>query len=108
MSSPDCDGLTLRPSDSASGGRAAPTSKRVTEGGGERASTNVAALTDTNVLVYRFDNRFPAKQKIATAILRRGITDDSIRLPHQAILEFVGGDTSSRRARNSQSNGSTS
>jgi predicted nucleic acid-binding protein len=49
----------------------------------------VAALVDTNILVYRFDNRFPAKQKIATAILRRGIADDSVRLPHQAIVEFV-------------------
>lgn len=49
----------------------------------------MAALVDTNILVYRFDNRFPAKQKIATAILRRGIADDSVRLPHQAIVEFV-------------------
>lgn len=48
-----------------------------------------AALIDTNILVYRFDNRFPAKQRIATEILRRGIADDSIRLPHQAIVEFI-------------------
>ena len=49
----------------------------------------MAALVDTNVLVYRFDARFPQKQRIATEILRKGIVDDSIRLPHQAILEFV-------------------
>jgi len=49
----------------------------------------VAALVDTNVLVYRFDPRFPDKQQIATDLLRRGIAEDSIRLPHQAILEFV-------------------
>jgi len=49
----------------------------------------VAALVDTNVLVYRFDNRFPGKQNIATGILRKGILDDSVRLPHQAIVEFV-------------------
>jgi predicted nucleic acid-binding protein len=49
----------------------------------------VAALVDTNVLVYRFDSRFPRKQKIATEILRRGIIEDSVRVPHQAILEFV-------------------
>jgi predicted nucleic acid-binding protein len=49
----------------------------------------VAALIDTNILVYRFDKRFAAKQKIATEILRRGIVEDSVRLPHQAILEFV-------------------
>jgi predicted nucleic acid-binding protein len=49
----------------------------------------VAALVDTNVLVYRFDPRFPEKQRIATDLLRRGIAEDSIRVPHQAILEFV-------------------
>jgi predicted nucleic acid-binding protein len=49
----------------------------------------VAALVDTNVLVYRFDSRFPSKQKIATEILRRGILEDSVRVPHQAIVEFI-------------------
>ena len=49
----------------------------------------MAALVDTNVLVYRFDNRFPDKRKMATDILRRGIVEDSVRLPHQAVLEFV-------------------
>jgi predicted nucleic acid-binding protein len=49
----------------------------------------VAALVDTNVLVYRFDPRFPDKQRIATDLLRRGIAEDSIRLPHQAVVEFV-------------------
>ena len=54
-----------------------------------RICTPVAALVDTNVLVYRFDSRFPDKQRTATDLLRRGIADDSIRLPHQAIVEFV-------------------
>jgi predicted nucleic acid-binding protein len=49
----------------------------------------VAALIDTNILVYRFDSRFAAKQRIATEILRRGILEDSVRLPHQAVVEFV-------------------
>ena len=49
----------------------------------------MAALVDTNVLVYRFDGRFAEKQKIATEILRRGILEDSVRVPHQAIIEFV-------------------
>jgi predicted nucleic acid-binding protein len=49
----------------------------------------VAALVDTNILVYRFDSRFPEKQRTATEILRRGIIEDSVRVPHQAILEFV-------------------
>jgi predicted nucleic acid-binding protein len=49
----------------------------------------VAALVDTNILVYRFDPRFPEKQEIALNLLRRGIDEDSIRVPHQAIIVFV-------------------
>lgn len=49
----------------------------------------MAALIDTNILVYRYDPRFPEKQRIAAELLRRGIADDSIRVPHQAIVEFV-------------------
>ena len=49
----------------------------------------MAALVDTNILVYRFDSRFAAKREIATEVLRRGILDDSVRVPHQAVLEFV-------------------
>jgi predicted nucleic acid-binding protein len=48
-----------------------------------------AGLVDTNVLVYRFDPRFPAKQARATELLRRGIADESLVLPHQALVEFV-------------------
>lgn len=50
---------------------------------------SVAALVDTNVLVYRFDPRDPEKQRRATELLRRGIHEDSMRVPHQAIVEFV-------------------
>src|SRR5687768_177869 len=74
------------------GGRMnAPDAKkpRQTAAGRVRRSTPVAALVDTNVLVYRFDPRFPAKQKIATRVLREGIEQGSLRLPHQAIVEFV-------------------
>ena len=49
----------------------------------------MAALVDTNVLVYRFDSRFPDKQKTATTLLREGITKSNIRLAHQPIVEFV-------------------
>lgn len=49
----------------------------------------MAALADTNVLVYRFDPRFPAKQEIATDLLRRGIAENTVRVPHQAIVEFI-------------------
>lgn len=47
------------------------------------------ALIDTNVLVYRFDPRFPEKQAIATRLLREGLKADAIRIPHQAVLEFM-------------------
>jgi predicted nucleic acid-binding protein len=49
----------------------------------------VAAIVDTNVLVYRFDPRFPDKQQIATDLLRAGSADGSVFVPHQAIVEFV-------------------
>ena len=55
----------------------------------ERSSTIVRALVDTNVLVYRFDSRYPEKQRKATELLLRGLSDDSLRLPYQAITEFV-------------------
>jgi len=48
----------------------------------------VAALIDTNLLVYRFDPRFPHKQQVAESVLRRCIAEDSGRLPHQAVVEF--------------------
>ena len=41
----------------------------------------VAALVDTNILVYRFDPRFPENQAIAYALLRRGIEENAVRCP---------------------------
>lgn len=49
----------------------------------------MASLVDTNVLVYRFDGRFPEKQRVATELLRAGAAEGTIYLPHQAIVEFV-------------------
>lgn len=49
----------------------------------------MARLVDTNVLVYRADPRDPVKQGIARDVLRAGLIDDSLVLPHQAIVEFV-------------------
>lgn len=46
-------------------------------------------LIDTNILVYRADPRDPVKQQIARDVLRAGLSDDSLVLPHQAIVEFV-------------------
>jgi predicted nucleic acid-binding protein len=51
--------------------------------------TIVAALVDTNILVYRFDPRFPLKQERATELLRQGMVDRSIVLPYQSLVEFV-------------------
>lgn len=53
----------------------------------------MAALVDTNVLVYRFDPRFPEKQERANELLRRGVAADSIRVAHQSIVEFVAATT---------------
>ena len=66
---------------------------RETEVGAERIFTIVAALVDTNILIYRFDNRFSEKQRIATEVLRRGIIENSGRVPHQVIGRPVGGIT---------------
>ena len=49
----------------------------------------VVALVDTNVLVYRHDPRYPEKRRIATDLLEAGIRQQSIAIPHQAIVEFV-------------------
>lgn len=49
----------------------------------------VAALVDTNILVYRHDPRFPGRQRIASGLLREGIATGTLRVPHQAIVEFV-------------------
>lgn len=49
----------------------------------------MAYLVDTNILVYRFDPRFPEKQAAARDLLRKGLAADAVRIPHQALLEFV-------------------
>ena len=49
----------------------------------------MTALVDTNVLVYRFDPRNTAKQRIARDLLREGIERGTLRVPHQAVVEFV-------------------
>jgi len=53
-------------------------------------------LIDTNILVYRHDDRFPEKQRMATGILREGIVAGDVRIPHQAIVEFVAATTRGR------------
>lgn len=62
-------------------------------GGPETSSTIVVALVDTNVLVYRYDARFPAKQTIADDLLRRGLAEETLRVAHPALVEFVAATT---------------
>jgi predicted nucleic acid-binding protein len=49
----------------------------------------VASLVDTNILVYRCDASDPAKRETARDILRNGAADNTLRIPHQALVEFV-------------------
>lgn len=48
----------------------------------------MASLVDSNVLVYRFDPRDPAKQGRADEVLRSGAAEGSLIIPHQALVEF--------------------
>ncbi len=56
----------------------------------------MASLIDTNLLVYRVDQRFPEKRDRATAVLRAAIASGDARVPYQAIVEFVAATTRSR------------
>ena len=49
----------------------------------------VASLVDTNILVYRCDASDPAKREMARDFLRKGAAMQALRLPHQAMVEFV-------------------
>jgi predicted nucleic acid-binding protein len=49
----------------------------------------VASLVDTNILVYRCDAGDPAKRNVARDILREGVAANELRIPHQAMVEFV-------------------
>lgn len=51
--------------------------------------SRVASLVDTNILVYRCDASDPAKQKAARDVLRKGTAKNDLRIPHQALIEFV-------------------
>jgi len=49
----------------------------------------VASLVDANVLVYCYDPRSPEKRCTAVEILDEGLASGAIRIPHQALVEFV-------------------
>ena len=49
----------------------------------------MVALVDTNVLVYCYDPRFPAKRAAAVRLLTERGRRSEIVVPHQALLEFA-------------------
>ncbi|MFQ5527590.1 MAG: PIN domain-containing protein [Thermoanaerobaculia bacterium] len=57
-------------------------------------------LIDTNVLVYRYDLRYPAKREIASRLLRDSAGTEQLVIPHQALVEFVAATTRPRRSLN--------
>lgn len=67
---------------------------------------SVPALVDTNILVYRFDPRFPDKQRVAHDLLRDGIASGDVALAHQTIVELIAAVT--RPPRRSWAGGSQS
>jgi len=75
--------------DCASKGRSLHPAHRRIEAGLETNCTIVAGLVDTNVLIYAYDLRFPQKQALAADLLRQGILNQSILLPHQVLVEFM-------------------
>ena len=56
----------------------------------------MAALVDTNVLVYRCDPGNPVRRQRATELLREGAQSRDLVLPHQALVEFVAVTTRAR------------
>jgi len=82
---------STRPRNVSNGGSAGsrPPNRAKVAGGLAKNFTTVTAIVDTNILVYRFDARELRKQHIASALLRRGLAANALRLPHQAIIEFV-------------------
>jgi predicted nucleic acid-binding protein len=58
----------------------------------------VASLVDTNILVYRCDPRDPGKRAAALEVLRQGERSGELRIPHQALVEFVNSVTRLRGA----------
>jgi predicted nucleic acid-binding protein len=57
----------------------------------------VASLVDTNVLVYRHDERDRGKQGRAYEVLRQGVAAGALRIAHQSVIEFVSATTRPQR-----------
>lgn len=59
----------------------------------------MAILVDTNVLVYCFDPDSPTKQQRAVDVLQTQSRRGALRIPHQAMVEFVAAVTRPRKDR---------
>ncbi len=59
----------------------------------------MAAIVDTNIILYRFDPSSPQKQTVVDGLLRKGLAAGTLYIPHQAIVEFVAAATRSRGGR---------
>lgn len=57
----------------------------------------MAALVDTNVLVYRYDSRYPEKRKCVRTLLKAGLQRGDLFIPHQAVVEFLAAVTRRRK-----------
>ncbi|HRC84167.1 MAG TPA: PIN domain-containing protein [Thermoanaerobaculia bacterium] len=49
----------------------------------------MATLVDTSILLRRYDPRDRDKQALASRVLRMGLAQEILFLPHQAIVEFL-------------------
>jgi len=61
----------------------------------------VVSLVDTNILVYCYDTAAPFKREAARDLLRAGVAKEELRIPHQAMVEFVNVVTRKRGGRDS-------
>lgn len=59
----------------------------------------MAALVDTNVLVYQFDPGSPARMDRAHGLLREGARTGDLVLSHQSLIEFVAVTTRAKSGR---------
>jgi predicted nucleic acid-binding protein len=58
----------------------------------------VVSLVDTNIMVYCYDPSDRKKRATARDLLRRGAAASVLRIPHQAMVEFVNAVTRPRTA----------
>jgi predicted nucleic acid-binding protein len=50
---------------------------------------NVKSFLDTNIIVYAFDQSFPAKATIAQRLIADGVADKQAIISYQVVQEFI-------------------